>query len=586
MKKAKKIILTSISIGLATSLMACQPAQKTEEKPQVVTEVKKEDNSALKSKIEEIKQLLLKSIEIKDATLKAKYDEKYQALNDYIKLDLSKIENDKLTTLEKEFKEILETALSQNTETQNTEVKQTIAVTTPTKKTTQNKKVVNSKKIPVKPKVKNNTPSKMPVEIDVALTEKIDKTMNEWIAANKIPSGVVLVAKEGKIIAHKAYGYKKAFTKDANSEYENPVYVALENKEATTTDTLFDLASVTKVMATTQSIMKLVSEGKVDLNAPVHRYLPGFEKNGKENVTVKSLLTHTSGLPQWEPTFLYGDTKQQQLEFIKNVSLNPKFLEGAINNQKPYYSDLGFMTLGYIIEAVTKIPLETYVLNNIYKPLGMNNTMYTPLAFGKSNIASTSFGNPYEYKMVDEEKYPKIGYDTTIHAEKFKTFKGWRTGLLTGLVNDGNAGMATKGVSGHAGLFSTAEDLAILTQLMLNKGTYQNVKLYDAKTIDLFTTKQTNAGISNEFGFGFKLDQSWMGDSATEQVFGHDGFTGTYVIADPVNQLQTIVLTNKMQSGFRTSGALTYLYWNIGPMVKEISNSIRTHLNIPELPKN
>lgn len=449
-------------------------------------------------------------------------------------------------------------------------------------------KVVEKVKEITKQEEKQKEVPKLPVEENKEISEKIEAIMSTWIKNNNIPGGVVLVAKDGKIVSHKAYGNQMIAEFDTSSTYDKPNYISLTNPIKAKEDTMYDLASVTKIMSTTQAIMKLVSEKKVDLNDKVEKYLPGFKANGKENVTVKSLLTHTSGLPQWEPTYFYGKDKKTQLNFLKNVALNPKFVEDGVNNKMHHYSDLGFMTLGYIVESVSGKSLDEYVLSEIYTPLGLKQTLYNPKTkFGINNIAATSLGNPYEYKMVDEENYPNFGYDTTKDQALFKTFDGWRKYVLRGEVNDGNAAMATNGVAGHAGLFSTANDLAVLTQLMLNKGEYEGVRIYNADVVDLFTSKQTNTGIiSEEFGYGFKLDQSWMGDSASEKVYGHDGFTGTYFVNDPDNKLTIIVLTNKMQSGFR-SGLLSNgrpqnpnLYWNIAPMVRAISNSVRDYYNI------
>lgn len=420
--------------------------------------------------------------------------------------------------------------------------------------------------------------------IDESLEASIDDLWNQWMEDGTVPGGVVLAAKDGKIIFEKAYGY--AYLADAKEEspYDAPVYEKIDSPREMKVDTMFDLASVTKVMATTQSVMKLISEGKLSVDDKVATYIPGFEANGKGDITVAQLLTHTSGLPQWEATFLYCDTKEEQLEYIKQLKLNETFVQDGIDRKAHHYSDFSFMTLGFIVEAISGMDMDTYVEENIYKPLGMDHTCYNPLkkGFTKDQIAATSLGNPYEYKMVDEELYPEFGYDCTKDKEAFEQFDGWRKETLIGEVNDGNTGMGGKGIAGHAGLFSNAQDLAVLGEVLLNGGEYKGVKIYNQDTVNLFTSKQTNTGIeSEEFGYAFKLDQSWMGDSATEAVFGHDGFTGTYVTFDPVNHLQIIILTNKMQSGFRTGeNANPNLYWNVGPLAKETANIIRTSLGI------
>lgn len=395
---------------------------------------------------------------------------------------------------------------------------------------------------------------------------------------------VVLAVKDGKVIFEKAYGYAHYYDADYEAEgssYATPVYKEIENPRLMTTDTLFDLASVTKVMATTQSIMILCDRGLLDVNDTVATYLPGFEANGKGDITIAQLLTHSSGLPQWEATFLYCNSKDEQLEYIKNLELVPEF---ATDGSEPMYSDFSFMTLGFVVEAISGQDMNVFAKENIYEPLGMTSTTYLPLenGFTKDQIAATSLGNPYEYRMVDEVNYEGLGYDCTKDAEAFAEFDGWRDYTLIGEVNDGNAGMGGKGVAGHAGLFSTAEDLAILLQCMLNGGEYNGVRLYSEETVKLFTTKHTSyaeahdGALSEEFGYGFKLDQSWMGATATENVFGHDGFTGTTVFADPDNNYIFICLTNKMQSGFRTATSNYYyntnswVSWNFNQTVKDI----------------
>ena len=406
---------------------------------------------------------------------------------------------------------------------------------------------------------------------------------------------VVLAMKDGEVIFEKAYGYAHYYDADYEAEgstYANPVYVKTENPREMTTDTLFDLASITKVMATTQSIMILVDRGEIRVDDKAADYLPGFEANGKGDITIAQLLTHSSGLPQWEATFLYCDSKEEQLEYIKNLELVEDY---KTDGSEPMYSDFSFMTLGFIVEAVTGQDMDVFVKENVYEPLGMTSTTYKPLenGFTEDQIAATSLGNPYEYRMVDEENWPDVGYDCTKDAEAFADFDGWRDYTLIGEVNDGNAGMGGQGVAGHAGLFSTAHDLGILLQCMLNGGEYNGVRLYSPETVELFTTRHTtyqenhtdedgNPVLSNEFGYGFKLDQSWMGDSATENAFGHDGFTGTTVYADPDHNYIFVCLTNKMQAGFRDSTANggtedvsnyyntnSWVSWNMNQIVKD-----------------
>lgn len=430
----------------------------------------------------------------------------------------------------------------------------------------------------------------------------LDEVLKEeagYPMGNQGMGAVVLAIKDGQIVFEQAYGYAHYFDADDTAEgasYANPVYVKTAQPRKMTTDTLFDLASVTKVMATTQSIMILVDRGEISVEDKVATYLPGFEANGKGEITIDQLLTHSSGLPQWEPTFLYCDSKEEQLEYIKQLELNPEY---KTDGSEPMYSDFSFMTLGFIVEAVSGKDMDVFAKENIYEPLGMNSTTYKPLenGFAKEQIAATSLGNPYEYRMVDEANWEGVGYDCTKDAQAFAAFDGWRDHTLIGEVNDGNAGMGGKGVAGHAGLYSTAHDLSILLQCMINGGEYNGVRLYSKETVDLFTTRHTTYQenhadkegkpvLSQEFGYGFKLDQSWMGDSATEAAFGHDGFTGTTVFADPENNYIFICLTNKMQAGFRKSTANgaeedVSNYYNTNTYVSRSMNQIvRDHLGI------
>ena len=228
--------------------------------------------------------------------------------------------------------------------------------------------------------------SAMPVRTDDRLTA-IDDIVENYMGQGYFPGATIVVARGGKIVYEKAYGY--AMLNDMGVRLDDPRPMQMDN--------MFDMASCTKIMATTQSIMKLYSEGKIDLNATVASYIPEFAKNGKENVTVHQLLTHTSGLPQWKAMFLYIEKdKAKVLDYICNCEL--MFAPG-----EEKYSDLGFQMLGFLVERITGRSMDEYVKNEIYKPLGLKRTTYLPLAngFTTEDVAATSFGNPYEYAMVD-----------------------------------------------------------------------------------------------------------------------------------------------------------------------------------------
>lgn len=376
----------------------------------------------------------------------------------------------------------------------------------------------------------------------------IDKITQKYIDNKTIPGSVVLVCKNGRIIYHKAKGYAQVL--------EN----GNEKIRKMRKDTIFDLASLTKIFATTQGIMKLVSENRINVDDKVCKYIPEFAKNGKENVKIRDLLTHTSGLLSWYPTYYHVKNSKEELEYICNLPLEYK----TGTNRK--YSDFSFMTLAFVIEAVTGQKLNDYVLNEIYKPLNLKRTRYLPLeVFSMSDIASTSHGNPFEQKMIYDDKF---GYKID---EDYNLFKYWRRQTLTGSVNDGNAYYANNGVAGHAGLFSTSYDLYILGEVLLNNGKYRNKRIYSEKVVKEFTKKQSKFS----HGFGYEInrggtDKGYMGKYAKDSFVGHTGFTGTQVVYDLDNKIQVIILTNKQNYGVESSGS----YKSTWKYAREVMNLV------------
>lgn len=376
----------------------------------------------------------------------------------------------------------------------------------------------------------------------------IDKITVKYIENKTIPGSVVLVSKKGKIIYHKALGNAQVF--------ENGMEKIREMKK----NTMFDVASLTKIFATTQAIMKLSHEGKIDVNDKVTKYIPEFAKNGKENVKIKDLLTHTSGLTPWLPTFYHVKNSAEELEYICNLSLEYE------TGKDRKYSDFSFMILGFIVEKVTGKKLNEYVTNEIYKPIGLKRTMYLPLeVFSKNEIASTSHGNPFEEKMISDDNF---GYKIN---EDFSLFRYWRRQTLTGTVNDGNAYYANNGVAGHAGLYSTAYELYILGEILLNNGKYKNTRLYDIKTINEFTKVQSKFG----HGYGYEINRGgenkgYMGKYSNPFFVGHTGFTGTQVVYDLDNKVQVIILTNKQNYGVNEKGS----YASTWPYAREIMDLV------------
>lgn len=382
----------------------------------------------------------------------------------------------------------------------------------------------------------------------------IDELAQRRVDNGTTPGVTVLVKKGNHILYHKSFGYSYLY--DMGTQLENPILA--------TNETVYDLASVTKVLATTQAIMKLVDEGKLDIDEPVATYMPEFGINGKEVITSRDLLTHTSGLAQWKPTYLYVNTREGEKEFVNNLSI--------VGTRGSYaYSDFSFMTLAFLVEKITGQPFESYLEANFYGPLGMADTGFNPVQRGIdiNRIAATSWGNPYEWRMSNQRDY-NVGYDTSADQEAFDAFTGWREYTLVGEVNDGNAGMANEGVAGHAGLYSTALDISKIGDMMLNGGSLNGSYYYSPETLTTFTTADPNRAGR---GLGWRVGPSsatsgFIGNLASTQTFAHDGFTGTQVIFDPYYDIQVIVLSNKQNYGpYNDNGS----YYSTYTMSREIS---------------
>ncbi|MDP1676670.1 MAG: glycoside hydrolase family 3 N-terminal domain-containing protein [Bacteroidota bacterium] len=323
----------------------------------------------------------------------------------------------------------------------------------------------------------------------------VDSIIEKAIADSAFPGAVLLVARNGIVAHEKSYG---RFMYDSSSE-------------KMTTDAIFDLASVTKVISTTSAVMRLVEEKKISLQDKVVKYFPAFGQNGKENVTIYNLLVHNSGLQAWRKYYEFCDTSQCVLDSI--------FVAPLIytTGDSTLYSDLGLITIGKIIERVTKTTLANYVDSVFFKPLGMKNTMYNP---------------PVElWKRV---------VPTEIDSFWKKTYTAVR-----GRVHDENAA-TLGGISGHAGLFSTASDLSKILQMELNYGIYNGKRYLDSATIAAFIKRQS---INSSRGIGWDTraeGRSFTGQYASPITFMHTGFTGTSVVVDPTKNIIVIFLTNRV----------------------------------------
>ena len=337
----------------------------------------------------------------------------------------------------------------------------------------------------------------------------IDIVVSGGIANNDYPGAQLLIGNKNNILYNKSYGN---FTYD---EFSNPV----------TDESMFDVASLTKVVATTSAIMKLYQEQRFSLSDKVSYYIPEFANNGKEDITVLNLLLHNSGLIAFVPFYKTYSNKEDVLNAIYSIDLN--YPTGA----KYLYSDLNAILLGILVERISGMNLDEYCKQNIFLPLDMRSTTFAPGEYIKEKILPTE-------------------YDSY-----------WRNRLIQGEVHDETTAVLG-GVSGNAGLFSNASDLYKLLRVILNDGKIYNAsqltlfqeKLFDPDIVNMFTKKYTDVTYENSRALGWDtkpLQSSTRyripcGEKISENCFGHTGFTGTSVWCDRDRDLIIIFLTNRV----------------------------------------
>lgn len=379
------------------------------------------------------------------------------------------------------------------------------------------------------------------------LTKTVDSILQTEVDNKVIPGAVIEIKKGNRVLCKKAFGFAQ------RNDYNNK---PLAHPEVMTTDDLFDLASLTKVVGTTTAIMLLVDRGLINVDDPVGKYIPAFNVDDKKQITIRNLLTHTAGLITWYPLFYRASNKEEAYQLIGKLPL--AFPVG----KERRYSDLGFILLGEIIEKVSGMPLDQFDQKNIFVPLGMNHTTYNPLATHRfTQFAATSHGNPFETRMVHDTS---LGYSfKEIDPDQWN---GWRTYTLRGEVNDGNAWYALKGVSGHAGIFSTVGDLQKLIDMLMHDGKVGSKQFISKKTIQLFLTKDD---FKNGLGWMMDPDNSFM-KNAPAGSFGHSGFTGTSIAVVPSSGISVVLLINRQNMGLLSSG----YYYNPNPIRREIFDAV------------
>jgi CubicO group peptidase (beta-lactamase class C family) len=323
---------------------------------------------------------------------------------------------------------------------------------------------------------------------------------------SRYPGAVVLAARDGVIASHHAMGYELRYSDDKPTELPRDKWISMRK------DTIFDLASLSKLFTALVAVEQL-ERGVISLDAPVARYLPDFGRNCKGAITIRQLLTHTSGLRPDLPFYNYRTRAEQRAALYGD---KPQATPGTAY----VYSDLNLITLQWVLEKVTGRPLDALVRDGITRPLGMTDTGYNPAASLRPRIAAT------EYEHVPPAKADRR--------------------LVWGTVHDENA-WALGGVAGHAGVFSTAHDLAILAQTLLNGGRYGKARVLNERSTRLLFTDFNRRFPGHSHGLGFELNQPrFMGGLSSPGTAGHTGFTGTSIVIDPSSRSFAILLTNRV----------------------------------------
>ncbi|MFJ9663331.1 serine hydrolase [Streptomyces sp. NPDC101219] len=325
-------------------------------------------------------------------------------------------------------------------------------------------------------------------------------------------AGAVLLAGRGGTIAlHEPIGMAvryRAYDEETDTGVEFPP----DRQIPMARDTVFDLASVSKLFTSILAVQQ-IERGAVELEGKVASYLPGFGRAGKEDVTVRQLLTHTSGFRAWIPLYT-APTREEKIRLVYDEE--PVGAPGTAY----LYSDLNLISLQLLLERVTGRTLDVLLRDDITGPLGMRRTRYNPPAAWRPRIAAT-----------EDARRPWSGLDR---------------GLVWGEVHDENA-HSLGGVAGHAGVFSTAKDLAVLGRTLLNGGVYAGARVLRPESVELMFTDFNTGFPGDEHGLGFELYQHWyMGAMATPRTAGHTGFTGTSLVLDPGTDSFLVVLGNSV----------------------------------------
>ena len=362
--------------------------------------------------------------------------------------------------------------------------------------------------------------------VNTTALDDLSMFLQRAVADGTFPGCQVFAAKDGKILFNRAYGYHSMY-----------------KKRRVETSTVYDVASLTKVLSTTLAVMRLYEQKRLDLNKRLVDYLPWVKGTDKENIRIKNLLLHQAGLKSWIPFYKetldsLGDLNTELYQprgnatygilVAENLYLRSDYadtiwsriLTTPLENQGRYvYSDLDFYFLAKIVEKLTKQSLDVYMEQNFYKPMGLSTMTYRPLKKMKKEIIA-----PTENDIVFRRQ--------TVH----------------GFVHDPGAAMFG-GVAGHAGLFATAEDVAIVFQMLLNGGSYNGIRFFQKSTINYFSgynSRLSRRGLGFDKPKPLRNDAGPTGDRASGYTFGHQGFTGTCAWADPQTGVVFVLLSNRV----------------------------------------
>ena len=339
---------------------------------------------------------------------------------------------------------------------------------------------------------------------------RMDPVIEEGISQNRLPGAVVLVGRKGRVVWRKAYGARQV----------EPV------RENMSVDTIFDVASLTKVVATATSIMILVESGKVRLNEPLSTYIPEIKGDARDRITIEQLLTHRAG---YAPDF---DLKERWSGYDEGIK---RLIKEPLRNPpgtRFVYSDIGFIALGEVVHRVSGMTLDQFAQKNIFGPLGMRDTGFRPQQKLKARIAPT------------EKRRGQLSYLGDSNANVGEDGERW----LRGEVHDPTS-FRMNGVAGHAGLFSTASDLAIYCQMILDGGQYHGTRILSPLTVAEMTRPRLVTPQGGTRGLGWDINTSFSsnrGELFPLGSFGHTGFTGTSIWIDPASDMFLIFLSNRV----------------------------------------